>query len=61
MADRVAVMSSRPGTIREILPIDLARPRTDAVRSSAEFAELVKRIWTSIKPDALRASGAGSD
>ena len=35
-------------------------PRTDAVRGSAEFAELVKRIWTSIKPDALRASGAGS-
>jgi len=25
---------------------------------SAEFAELVKRIWTSIKPDALRASGS---
>ena len=60
MADRVAVMSSRPGTIREIVPVDLPRPRTDMVRGSAEFAALVERIWTSIKPDALRASRAES-
>jgi ABC-type dipeptide/oligopeptide/nickel transport system ATPase component len=56
MADRVAVMSARPGAIREIVPIDLPRPRTDKVRGSPEFAALVERIWTSIKPDAYRAS-----
>jgi NitT/TauT family transport system ATP-binding protein len=59
MADRVAVMSARPGTIREIVPIDLPRPRTDAQRRSAAFGALVERIWSSIKPDAYRASVDG--
>jgi NitT/TauT family transport system ATP-binding protein len=46
LADRVVVMSKNPGRFKEILTIDLPRPR-DAVRIRADkqFGEYVVRIW----------------
>jgi sulfonate transport system ATP-binding protein len=41
LGDRVVVMSSRPGTVRRIFPVELARPRD---RTSWEFAALRKAI-----------------
>jgi sulfonate transport system ATP-binding protein len=41
LGDRVMVMSSRPGTVRRIFPVELARPRD---RTSWEFASLRKAI-----------------
>jgi sulfonate transport system ATP-binding protein len=41
LADRVVIMSSQPGTIRNILPIRLARPRD---RADREFVELRKAV-----------------
>jgi sulfonate transport system ATP-binding protein len=42
LGDRVAVMSRRPGTIRNIIPVDLLRPRD---RGSHEFAKIRKTIY----------------
>ena len=44
LSDRVAVMTPRPGKIREILQIDLPRPRGLDVRDSAEFAGYTRHI-----------------
>ncbi len=44
MADRVAVMTARPSQIREIVEIDLPRPRTVAIRESAAFGKYVTHI-----------------
>ncbi|HWR08160.1 ABC transporter ATP-binding protein [Sporomusa sp.] len=44
LADRVAVMTAHPGTIKEIVNINLPRPR-DGIRSSADFGWVRHKIW----------------
>jgi len=44
LADRVLVMSGRPGTILADVAIDLPRPRQTRVRTTPVFAEYVRRL-----------------
>jgi len=44
LADRVVVMSPRPGRIVEIVPVDLPRPRTLDMINSEAFGRYVKAI-----------------
>lgn len=48
LADRVLVMSPRPGTILLDLPVDLHRPRSEEVRYTPEFGEMAKRLKAAI-------------
>jgi NitT/TauT family transport system ATP-binding protein len=41
LADRVVLLTPRPGRIRSITPVDLPRPRTVEVEATPEFGELV--------------------
>jgi NitT/TauT family transport system ATP-binding protein len=44
LADRVVVMSPRPGKIERILPIDMPRPRGVEARQSADYVAAVEEI-----------------
>ena len=55
LADRVVVMSAHPGRIREIITIELPRPRIPA-RTRPEFSGYIQQIWDLIKAEAYRAT-----
>ncbi len=48
LADRVMVMTPRPGHITDIIEIGLPRPRTPEMRLSAEFTECVRQVGKTI-------------
>lgn len=48
LGDRVALMTARPGRIKQIYPIDLPRPRTHALRTTVAFNQLVQTIWADL-------------
>ena len=39
LSDRVVVLSNRPGRVKSIVPIELPRPRNDAIELKPQFAE----------------------
>ncbi len=52
LGDRIVMMSCRPGRIREILPVDIPRPRKIiSVRAHPCYFELRKSIWEMLKQD----------
>ncbi len=54
LSDRVVVMSFRPGRIKQIIDIDLPRPRSSEVISTPEFGTYVGKLWTLLREEASR-------
>ncbi len=57
LGDRVHVMTARPGRIKEMVEIDLARPRQVDLLTSPEFITIKRRIMALIHDEAVRAMG----
>ena len=49
LADRVAVMSARPGRVKGIVPIPFDRPRTLSLKRDPRFLEIEERIWQMVE------------
>jgi NitT/TauT family transport system ATP-binding protein len=54
LADRILVMSYRPGKVKRIVEIDLPRPRSSAIVSSEAFGRYVALIWADLREEASR-------
>ncbi len=50
LSDRVAVLTSRPARVKDILEINASRPRTE-FRMSKEFSDYRNRIWKLLKSE----------
>ncbi len=48
LADRVLVLTQRPGRVKRILPVDLPRPRYDEMRYTAHFGKLARLLKETI-------------
>ena len=48
LADRVVVMTARPGRVAKIFPVPLPRPRSVETRASAEFGRLSLEIYETL-------------
>jgi NitT/TauT family transport system ATP-binding protein len=55
MADRVIVLSRRPGEVLDVVPITLDRSRRESQQTGGAFAQAVDRIWGLIKSQAQAA------
>ncbi len=59
LADRVVVMTSRPGTIKTTLDVTLPRPRTAALLASEDFRALKAKLSAAVHEEAKRAFERG--
>jgi NitT/TauT family transport system ATP-binding protein len=56
LGDRVAVLTARPGHLRELLEVPFGRPRdAAAVRADPRYAVLREHIWDQLRPEVVMA------
>ena len=54
LADRILVMTYRPGRVKRVVQIDLPRPRTSEIVSSEAFGRYIAQIWADLREEASR-------
>ena len=57
LSDRIAVMTHRPGRIKSILNVPLARPRPAEIRHAPTFVHLREQAWDILRDEVAFASG----
>jgi NitT/TauT family transport system ATP-binding protein len=55
LADKVVVMTSRPGRIKAILDVNIPRPRDLSVKRTPQFLQLVDQIWNMLEEEVKAA------
>ncbi len=53
LAQRVVIMSARPGRIKEIVDVNIPYPRTQETKMTPEFLELRNHIWGQVYQEYL--------
>jgi NitT/TauT family transport system ATP-binding protein len=59
LADRIAVMTARPGRVKKIIDVPLPRPRTSELRNSSQFAQIRRQAWDLLKDEVLLSQEPG--
>ncbi len=54
LADRIVVLSARPGRVKAVLPNRLPTPRSVAVQLSPDYAALKARVWGEVEAEVRR-------
>ncbi|HSU04836.1 MAG TPA: ABC transporter ATP-binding protein [Acetobacteraceae bacterium] len=57
LADRIVVLSARPGRVKAVLPNRLPAPRSVAVQLSTEYASLKAVVWSEVEAEVPRQDG----
>jgi len=60
LADRVCVMTARPGRIKKTIEVRIPRPRSIEVTTSPDFNRLRAEVFALIREESQRAAGAGT-
>ena len=54
LADRILVMTYRPGKLKRMVEIKLPRPRSSEIVSSDDFGRYVAQIWSDLREEASK-------
>ncbi|MQA01800.1 MAG: ATP-binding cassette domain-containing protein [Streptosporangiales bacterium] len=57
LADRIIVLTARPGRIKEFVDVPFERPRELAVKRRPDFVAILDHIWTMIEEEVLVGMG----
>ncbi len=57
LADRIGVMSARPGRIIDLIETGWSRDRDSRVVETPKFGEITARLWKSLRSESLKAIG----
>jgi NitT/TauT family transport system ATP-binding protein len=57
LADRIVVMSGRPGRVKEMIPVNLGRPRGLSIKDEPDFVRLRRHIWDLLEKEVQRQVG----
>jgi NitT/TauT family transport system ATP-binding protein len=61
LADRVAVMSARPGRIKGVFSVPFERPRTLSIKRDPRFLEIEDAIWQMVEEHPQRLGIGGNE
>jgi NitT/TauT family transport system ATP-binding protein len=59
LADRIGVMSARPGTLMEVIETGWPRERDSRVVERPEFGTITARLWKALRQESLKSIGHG--
>lgn len=57
LADRVGVMSARPGRLLEIIETGWPRDRDSRIVEDSSFGEITARLWRSLRAESMKSMG----
>lgn len=55
LADRIVVMTARPARVKEVIEVDLPRPRDIEIRNSDAFNAYRGRVWDALREEVRKA------
>jgi NitT/TauT family transport system ATP-binding protein len=59
LAERIAVMSARPGRVKEIVEVGFDKNDPDLMRTP-QFLEMVDHVWNLVRSEAIQAQRSGA-
>jgi NitT/TauT family transport system ATP-binding protein len=61
LADRIAVMSARPGRLIDVVETRWPRERDSRIIEHSEFGAITARLWKSLREESIKTIGRSSD
>jgi sulfonate transport system ATP-binding protein len=56
LGDRVVIMTKRPGTVKAVLPVGMARPRDAfSLTETPEYAAIHRQFWELMRSEVIEA------
>ncbi len=56
LSDKIIILSTKPGTVKEVINVDFSKPRRPELKNQTEFIEVKKSISYILKSESIRST-----